>query len=127
LTARQYTELKYLFDIYSERGLTILAFPCNQFNNQEPGTSEEILSLAEEYDARDAFIFFEKGDVNGEYAREVYEFLKNKLPNDDGSTDIQWNFSKFLIDRKGNPQHRFAPKVKPLEMISFIENLLDQY
>lgn len=127
LTARQYTELKYLFDIYGQRGLTILAFPCNQFANEEPGTNEEILAFAEEYDAHNAFVFFEKGDVNGENAREVYEFLKNKLPNDDGSTDIQWNFSKFLIDRKGNPQHRYAPKVRPLEMIDSIEDLLDQH
>jgi len=107
-------------------GLDILAFPCNQFANEEPGTNEEILAFAEEYDAHDKFVFFEKGDVNGDNTRDVYEFLKQKLPNGDGSTDIQWNFVKFLIDRKGNPRHRFEPKVYPLEMKDKIEFLLQE-
>jgi len=115
-----------LLDEYGKRGLEILAFPCNQFNNQEPGTHEEILSFAEKFNAHDKFVFFEKANVNGEDARKVFEFLKQKLPNGDGTTDIQWNFSKFLVDHEGNPKYRFGPKVSPLAMKNSIEVLLKQ-
>lgn len=71
-----------------------MAFPCNQFGAQEPGTHEEILEFVKKYDERMAekLIFFEKADVNGANAREVYSYLKPIAPNDDGTTDIRWNF-----------------------------------
>lgn len=115
-----------LLNKYRERGLEILAFPCNQFHNQEPGTHDEIIAFAKKFNAHDKFVFFEKGNVNGKHARDVYKFLKHKLPNGDGSTDIKWNFSKFLIDHRGNPRYRFGPKVYPLEMENVIEALLDR-
>jgi len=116
-----------LSEDYRGRGLEILAFPCNQFLRQEPGTHEEILAFAEEkFAARDKFVFFETADVNGANAREVFGFLKQKLPNDDGSTDIRWNFAKFLVDHEGNPYKRFGPKTSPFEMRDSIETLLDK-
>jgi len=125
LTKQNYTELVKLCDDYGPRGLEVLAFPCNQFARQEPGTHEEILSFAEKFNARDKFVFFEKADVNGASAREVFGFLKTKLPNDDGSNDVRWNFAKFLIDHNGNPYKRFGPKTPPFEMKNDIEKLLN--
>jgi len=124
LTKQNYTELVQLSDDYKSRGLEILAFPCNQFARQEPGTHEEILKFSEKFNARDKFVFFEKADVNGADAREVFGFLKQKLPNTDGSTDIRWNFAKFLIDSNGTPYKRYGPKTGPLEMTDDIETLL---
>lgn len=67
---------------------------------------------------------FEKGHVNGKDTREVYSFLKTKLPADDGTTDIRWNFAKFLVDHEGNPYKRFGPTTSPMSMKSDIEELL---
>jgi Glutathione peroxidase len=74
-------ELPQLFDMYRDQGFQILAFPCNQFGMQEPGTHEEILE------------FVKKFDVN--MAREVYGFIKPLALNPDGTTDIRWNFSEY--------------------------------
>jgi glutathione peroxidase len=77
----------------------VLAFPCNQFGGQEPGTHEEILEFVKQYDEHmsEKLTFFEKNDVNGANAREPYSFIKQACPNDDGTTDIRWNFGKFKI------------------------------
>merc|ERR1712157_47542 len=123
---QNYTELVKLSDDYRNRGLEILAYPCNQFLKQEPGTNDEILAFVDKYGARDKLVFFEKADVNGAKAREVFGFLKNKLPNDDGSCDVRWNFAKFLVDHEGNPYKRFGPKTSPFEMRDSIETLLDK-
>jgi hypothetical protein len=77
----------------------ILAFPCNQFGGQEPGTHEEILEFVKtkfDPDIDQKLRFFEKADVNGANAREVYSFLKPVAPNEDGTTDVRWNFGKFV-------------------------------
>lgn len=89
-----YNQLPKLSDEYSSRGLKILAFPCNQFGGQEPGTNEEILEFVKTFDPDMAkkLVFFDKADVNGANTREVYSFMKPKAPNDDGSTDVRWNF-----------------------------------
>lgn len=87
----------------------MLAFPCNQFLYQEPGTDEEILEFVDKnFGAKEKFHFFKKGDVNGKHAREVFSFLKQKLPNPDGTKDLRWNFTKFLVDHEGNPYKRFG-------------------
>ena len=88
------------------------------------GTHEKILKFSEKFNARDKFVFFEKADVNGADACEVFGFLKQKLRNTNGSTDIHWSFAKFLIDSNGTPYKRYGPKTGPLEMIDDIENLL---
>lgn len=98
MTKRNYTELPKLVDEYGARGLKVLAFPCNQFGAQEPGSHEEIIEFVKQFDADmpEKLTFFEKSDVNGANAREPFSFLKNACPNDDGTLDIRWNFGKFL-------------------------------
>lgn len=94
LTAQNYEELPKLYEEYSGRGFKILAFPCNQFGFQEPGTDEEIMAFVKKFDENmaDKLTFFEKSDINGAKTREVFSFLKSKLPNEDGTTDVRWNF-----------------------------------
>jgi glutathione peroxidase-family protein len=83
-----------LYDEFHPRGLEILAFPCNQFGGQEPGTHDEILQFVRRFDEQmdQKLHFFEKADVNGPNSREVFTFLKSALPSDDGSANIRWNF-----------------------------------
>jgi glutathione peroxidase len=93
----------------------VLAFPCNQFGNQEPGTNSEILDFATStYDVD--FPMFAKIDVNGPDETPLYTLLKAAQPGDGASADISWNFEKFLIDGDGTVTHRFAPPVTPEEI-----------
>lgn len=125
MTKANYVQFSKLYDEYNSKGLKLLAFPCNQFAAQEPGTREEILDFVESnFGAKDKFVWFEKGDVNGQDTREVYSFLKQKLPAEDGSTDIRWNFAKFLVDREGTPVKRYGPQTAPKDMTADIEELL---
>ena len=96
LTKVNYTQLPQLADEYSPRGFKILAFPCNQFGAQEPGTPEEILAFVKTFDPDmdKKLVFFEKADVNGAKAREPYTFVKKVLAGSEGSPDIRWNFGK---------------------------------
>lgn len=71
-------------------------------------------------------VFFEKGDVNGATARDVYKWLTKELPNEDGSLDIGWNFGKFLVDRTGAPIKRFSPKAPTADFKPDIEALLSK-
>ena len=125
LTKREYTQLGELADEFKDKGLKILAFPCNQFGGQEPGTPEDIMATASSFGATpDKIIFFEKADVNGQDAREVFAFLKERLPFPDGTTNVMWNFGKFLIDHEGNPYQRFGSKDPAISMKDSIETLL---
>ena len=83
-------------DQYGSRGFQVLCFPSNQFGAQEPGSHEDILNNVSEIvpDPAQKFVFFEKADVNGANAREVYSFLKRELPSSDGTKDIRWNFGE---------------------------------
>jgi len=123
MTKLNYTQLVQLDERYRERGLRILGFPCNQFGSQEPGTNEEIKEFAAGYGVQ--FDMFDKIDVNGSSAHPLYVYLKKKqkgfLIN-----AIKWNFSKFLIDRNGNPVKRYAPNEEPFSIIPEIERLLDE-
>mmetsp|Transcript_64296 Transcript_64296/g.96925 ORF Transcript_64296/g.96925 Transcript_64296/m.96925 type:complete len:123 (+) Transcript_64296:433-801(+) len=114
-----------MVDTYGKQGFKVLAFPCNQFGQQEPGTHEEILEFVEsKFKAKDKLVFFEKGDVNGANAREVFSFLKEALPFEDGTTNVLWNFGKFLVDHEGNPIERFGSKTEPYAMKETLEKLL---
>ena len=124
----QYNELTEIYNKYKNQGFTILDFPCNQFDNQAPGTGEEIkeacrLNFLVEYP------IFDKIDVNGENEDPLYTYLKQEQPFTEitgkGATklklalkvmnrnakkdDIKWNFTKFLVDREGNVVRRFEP------------------
>ncbi len=97
------------------RGFTLLAFPCNQFGSQEPGTDAEILEFAKStYNVE--FPMFAKVEVNGDGACDLYKFLKTEHPDEDGNTDIAWNFTKFLVDRTGKVVARFGPRTTPEEI-----------
>lgn len=90
------------------------------------GTNDEILEFAHQFDnADEKFDFFDKGDVNGANTREIFSFLKQKLPNEDGTNDIRWNFNIFLVDQEGNPTKRYQPSKTPYdELKPNIEDLL---
>ncbi len=90
----------------------MLAFPCNQFGGQEPGTNAEVLEFAtSKYDAN--FPMFAKIEVNGDGACALYQFLKSGNPDEEGNEDIAWNFTKFLVGRDGQVLRRFAPQATP--------------
>lgn len=138
----QYDGLESLYKEYRDRGFEILDFPCNQFLNQAPETSEEIANFCK-INFGTEFETFDKIEVNGENAHPMYKFLKEQAPVDIDNggleelkatlkglsftvadTEIQWNFTKFLIDGKGNVIGRFAPTVTPEELAPHIEKLL---
>ena len=99
-----------------------MGFPCNQFGSQEPGANEEILEFAtSKYDAN--FPLFAKIEVNGDGACDLYKMLKAAQPNTDGSEDITWNFTKFLVNGKGEVVKRFDPKTTPEEIVTELETL----
>lgn len=118
----QYEDLESLYETYKDQGLEILAFPCNQFANQDPGTNEEIQSFCQ-VNFGITFPVLAKIDVNGEHEDPLYTYLKDEQKGLLGK-DIKWNFTKFLIDKKGNVVKRFGPQINPNKMIKDIEKLL---
>lgn len=118
----QYEGLEKLHQDYKDKGLEILAFPCNQFGHQEPGNADEIKNFCSlNYDV--SFPLMEKIDVNGENADPLWKYLKSEKSGLLGSR-IKWNFTKFLVDREGNVVARYGPAVKPEQLRSEIEALL---
>lgn len=118
----QYEGLEELNRKYKDDGLVILGFPCNQFAKQEPGESKDIQEFCElNYGV--SFPMFSKIDVNGENAHPLYKYLKSKKGGWFGSA-IKWNFTKFVIDKSGQPVKRFAPTTKPEDMEALIKKLL---
>lgn len=119
----QYGELQKLYDRYRDQGLVVLGFPCNQFGGQEPGTSEEAESFCQiNYGVN--FPVFAKVDVNGEEAHPLFQYLKEQQPGSGETSDIQWNFTKFLVNREGEVVGRVEPKESPESMSATIEQLL---
>ena len=137
----QYEGLESLYRDDRGRGLEILGFPCNQFKGQEPGTDEEIQDFCKTtYDV--TFPVFAKIDVNGPGADPLYKYLRAEAPGDfgpqygdfyqaiskirpeaEGTDEVKWNFTKFLVDRKGHVVKRYEPSVSPAD----IETDLEQY
>ncbi|MGD0731778.1 MAG: glutathione peroxidase [Terracidiphilus sp.] len=119
----QYAGLEWLYRNYKDRGLAVLGFPCNQFGAQEPGTAAEIGAFCEaNYGV--TFPIFAKIDVNGPQAHPLYQFLKREKPGIFGIQKIRWNFTKFLIDRKGNVARRYGSMTKPESLVKAIKILL---
>ena len=119
----QYRGLEELYRKYSAQGFAILGFPCNQFGAQEPGNEDEIAQFCKStYDV--SFQMFAKIDVNGQNVHPLYQFLKHSAPGILGSTAVKWNFTKFLIDRKGFVRNRFAPTDTPKALENDVEALL---
>ena len=120
----QYAGLEQLYRTYKDRGFAVLGFPCNQFGAQEPGTAEEIGAFCERnYGV--SFPIFAKIEVNGTGAHPLYRFLKEGKRGIFGTERIKWNFTKFLVDRGGNPVSRYAPRTEPRRLAAAIERLLD--
>jgi glutathione peroxidase len=108
----QYKGLEALYRKYRDRGLEVLGFPCNQFGGQEPGNEQEIATFCEtNYGV--TFPMFAKVDVNGDKAAPLYRYLKSAKPGLLGTEAIKWNFTKFLVDRRGNAIARYAPNDTP--------------
>ena len=119
----QYTGLEALYQDLHDRGLTVLGFPCNQFGAQEPGSEAQIGAFCEKnYGV--SFPMFAKVDVNGAGAHPLFKYLKDAKPGLLGTENIKWNFTKFLIDRNGEPVARYAPQTKPEELAAPIRKLL---
>lgn len=118
----QFKELQQLYEDYHEQGFTILGFPSDNFRNQEFDSIEETLSFCERnYGV--TFPMFSKVDVIGTEAAPLFSFLTDQKKGllTEG---IKWNFTKFLIDRKGNVLERFAPQTSPAKMRAAIEKLI---
>ncbi|MDO5059676.1 MAG: glutathione peroxidase [Neisseria sp.] len=138
----QYEELQQLYARYRGQGLEILDFPSNQFREQAPEATGEIAQICQmKFGTK--FTIFDKTEVNGANEHPLYTYLKAEQPEDQGGSafqalllrlaslgekregsDIKWNFTKFLVNRKGEVVARYAPSEKPLELSSEIEKLL---
>ena len=119
----QYKGLEALQEKYHGRGFDVLGFPCNQFGAQEPGTHEEIQQFCETHYGV-TFPLFAKIDVNGDNAAPLYKHLKNAKKGLLGTEAIKWNFTKFLVDRKGAVIARYAPNDTPESIAGDIEKAL---
>lgn len=118
----QYEGLQKLYEDYKEKGLVILGFPCDQFAHQEPGTDEEIAQFCQMNYGVD-FPMFSKIEVNGKGTHPIFKLLKDETKSKLGKA-IKWNFTKFLVDKEGNPVKRFEPTVTPENLVPEIEELL---
>ena len=143
----QYTGLEQLYAKYHDKGLEILDFPCDQFGHQAPGSDDEIHQFCT-LTYNTTFDQLAKVEVNGANAEPLFTFLKARKPADDdpaeetaalrallkkhGMTgaeapgDIEWNFTKFLVDRNGNVVKRSGPKTTPAALADCIEALISQ-
>jgi glutathione peroxidase len=108
----QYTGLERLHEKYADQGFSVLGFPSNQFDGQEPGTAEEIAEFcATTYGV--TFPMYDKIDVNGPSRHPVYSELVDAVDDTGAAGDVEWNFEKFLVGRDGAVLVRFRPDVEP--------------
>lgn len=107
---KQYAGLAELYDKYKNKGFEVLAFPCNQFGSQEPGSADQIKAFAKNKGA--SFQMFDKIDVNGDKADPLWQNLKSQQGGF-LTSDIKWNFSKFLIDGEGKVAKRYGSTTTP--------------
>lgn len=121
----QYKDLEALHDKYAKEGLAVLAFPCNQFLHQEPGTPEQIRHFCtSKYNV--AFDVFNKIDVNGDSQDPLYKWLTSRTATPSDPGPVRWNFEKFLIGRDGKVIARYRSRVKPAspQVVEAIETAL---
>jgi len=141
----QYDGLEALYQKYKDQGFTVIGFPCDQFGHQEPGSNEEIAEFCR-LNHGVTFPLMAKSDVNGENANPIFKWLYSQKPfagfgegetaafmdqmlakqdpNYASNPDIKWNFTKFLIDKKGQVVARYEPTVAPEAIEKDIEALL---
>ncbi|GGY07950.1 glutathione peroxidase [Paludibacterium paludis] len=118
---RQYAGLQELHEMFGPDRLVVLAFPCNQFGNQEPGSEAEIAAFCESRFAI-RFPLMAKVDVNGPDADPLWRWLT--LADSEWPQPVKWNFTKFLLDRQGRLVKRYEPVVEPWEIAEDIRALL---
>jgi glutathione peroxidase len=121
----QYTALEQLHERYADRGFAVVGVPCNQFGQQEPGSSEEIAEFCSAtYGV--TFPMTEKVDVNGEQRHPIFAALTELPREGEQAADVSWNFEKFLVDGEGRPVERFAPQTQPDDprVVEAVERLL---
>jgi glutathione peroxidase len=138
----QYEGLEALYRDDKDRGLEVLGFPCNQFKEQEPASDAEIQAFCKAtYDV--TFPVFAKIDVNGPGADPLYTYLRAEAPGDfgpqygdfyqaiskirpeaEGTDEVKWNFTKFLVDRQGSVVKRYEPSVSPADIETDLERYL---
>jgi glutathione peroxidase len=118
----QYAGLQELYKRFAPRGFEILAFPCDQFGHQEPGSDVEIAAFCDRSFGV-TFPIFAKIEVNGRNAHPLYGWLKSQKGGLLGDS-IKWNFTKFLVDRAGEVRERYAPTTKPAALVRDVEALL---
>ena len=120
----QYKGLQELYSKYSNKDFEILAFPCNQFGAQEPGSNEEIKEFCD-INFNVSFKIFDKINVNGSSASPLFKHLKNEAKGFMGSEAIKWNFTKFLIDNNGSVIKRYSPQTTPDKIDKDLSKILD--
>ncbi len=121
----QYAGLQKIYAMYKDQGFEVLAFPCNDFGGQEPGTNEEIKNFCSlNYDV--TFPMFDKVHVKGDDKAPLFDLLTNNSVT--GKSSIKWNFEKFIIDKEGNVVDRFRSVTKPdsKKITSLIEKELSK-
>ena len=118
----QYAGLEELWTRYSSDGLVVLGFPCDQFGHQEPGDEAEIADFCE-LNFGVTFPLFAKVEVNGDAAHPLYRWLRTEQPAESGEA-IEWNFTKFLLDRDGRVVRRYGPATAPAEIAGDLEAAL---
>lgn len=119
----QYAGLESLYRKYKDQGLVVLGFPCDQFGHQEPGTETDIQQFCTStYDV--TFPLFAKIDVNGPGTHPLYELLKSARPGVLGTEGIKWNFTKFLVNARGEVAERYSPRDTPEHIESAVSALL---
>ncbi len=119
----QYKELEALYQKYHNQGFIILGFPCNQFQNQEPENEEKILNFCQ-LNYQVSFPLFMKIDVNGDFTHPLYAYMKSRQKGIFATESIKWNFTKFLINKRGEVIRRFAPSTHPKSLEKVIEKEL---
>ncbi|KAI9023333.1 hypothetical protein DFJ74DRAFT_84016 [Hyaloraphidium curvatum] len=121
----QYAGLEALYRKYRDRGFTVLGAPCNGFGAQEPEDMPSILAFtSKEFGV--SFPMLSKVEVNGPNEHPLFKFLKDQKASLGGQRDIQWNFAKFLLDRRGFVRERFLPTTSPEAIEPYIVELLEE-
>jgi glutathione peroxidase len=119
----QYAQLSQLMDALKDYPFTILAFPCNQFANQEPEPIAEIVDFCiNKFNIN--FPLFDKVEVNDENAHPLFKFLTENTPCTFKTNTVKWNFTKFLVDKKLRPVRRYNPSDLPMSLLDDIKTLL---
>ena len=121
----QYAGLEALYRKLKERGFVVLGFPCDQFGHQEPGDEAQIQTFCSStYGV--SFPMFAKIKVNGADAHPLYQYLRRARRGLLGLEAIRWNFTKFLVDARGEPVKRFAPAQRPETLTAAIDAQLSE-